>query len=942
VIEFRPSSGRSSNLGLLLRCVVVVSCVACTWLGASPPAEASFGFNFEFSANEVPALGSELESLGRPAVGAGSHPWSIVTNLAFNTTTNSVGEVIPDESPKDVEVTLPPGLVGNPAAVPRCSVRLFTTLSEHKTSSCPQSSQVGVVYIQTVTGGGTGHVGLYDLVPPPGVPAEFGFDIFGTIVVFSPTVRSSDDYRVTVDSRNTSQALHLYAVKVVLWGVPTDSSHDALRGDCLYGFAVTCPSEVAPKPFLTLPTNCEGGPLEAGVRADSWQNPGVFFPAKAANHDAEDHPVGLTGCDRLDFSPSLAVTPDTTIANSPLAPEVDLHLPQNESVQGLTEADLRRAVVTLPQGVAVSPSAADGLQACTEAQIGLRSSEPAQCPDASEVGAVTVETPLLEHPLDGAVYVAQQGSNPFGSLLALYMVIEESGVQVKLAGRVEANPSTGQLTTRFEETPQLPFPQLPFSDLRLKFFGGPRAALVTPQGCGTYTTTGMLTPWSSSVPTSVSSPFDIGSGCVNGFSPSFVAGTVNNQAGGFSPFTVSFSRTDQDQNFGQVSVHVPQGVLAMLSKVTPCGEPQAQEGACPASSHIGHVTASAGAGPDPLSVPQPGKPEAPVYLTGPYKGAPFGLSIVVPAQAGPFDLGLVKTRAAIYVDPHTARVTVVSDPLPRIVQGIPLNIRTIDAVIDREGFTFNPTNCEPLAVTGTVASTQGASANVSAHFQAANCSVLPFKPRFIISTQGQVSKKNGASLDVKVSSGPGQANIGKTVVSLPKQLPARLTTLQQACPGATFAANPATCPAGSNVGAAKAVTPVLNEPLSGPAYLVSHGGAAFPDLVVILQGQGIRLDLVGATSIKKGITTSSFTSVPDAPITSFELKLPEGSHSALTTNLPAAVKGSLCGSKLVMPTTLTGQNGAQVRQSTKIAVSGCPKARARKANRAKGLRSTKR
>jgi hypothetical protein len=625
----------------------------------------------------------------------------------------------------------------------------------------------------------------------------------------------------------------------------------------------------------------------------------------------------------------MSVAPQSVSAKSPTGLTVDLHMPQSENPGGLAEADLKDATAALPAGMVVNPSAADGLAACSPEQIAIDNLTEPSCPDASKIGSVEVVSPLLEAPLEGAVYQAQQQNNPFGSLLAFYIVAQAPGVTVKLPGQVVADPITGQLTASVKNAPQLPF-----TDFKLNFFGGPHAALMTP-GCGSYAASASLASWAGGVPVSLSmQPFAVTDDCGGGFAPSFVGGTVNNRAGGFSPFAVELSRGDRDQDFGQVSVRTPPGLLGMLSKVSLCGDQQAAAGSCPASSQIGHATVRAGAGSRPVQLPQPGRQEDPVYLTGPYRGAPFGLAAVAHAEAGPFDLGTVVVRSALYIDPHTAQVTIVSDPLPRILQGIPLDIRTITVVVDRNEFTFNPTNCEPLAVTGTLASTLGARADVSTRFQAADCAALPFKPKFSVSTQGGTSKKFGASLDVKVASGLGQANIGKAVVSLPKQLPARLTTLQQACPEATFAANPATCPIGSNVGTATAVTPVLSEPVSGPAYLVSHGGAAFPDLVAILQGQGIRLDLVGGTSIKKSITTSSFTSVPDVPLTSFELKLPAGPHSALTSNLSSAARGSLCGTKLVMPTTITGQNGAQVKQSTKIAVSGCPKARARRSVRA--------
>jgi hypothetical protein len=900
------------------------------------PADASFGFQ---------SAGIGIVNSDRsPDIQAGSHPFEMTTSFAFNTRTNILGQTVPEVDVRDVEVELPPGLIGDPSATPKCTPKQFRTPSAeisanpYSGSSCPGNTQVGVAQFALTLGlrAVPLYFGVYNLVPPAGVPAAFGFNPAGLEVTLLPKVRTGGDYGVTAHVDNVSQLQPFLSSSVTFWGVPGEHSHDKYRGECLAGTGESLceePSNVGGKPFLRLPTSCPDEPLTMPIRADSWTQPGNFIEEDPFNSDSEGHPAMLSGCGNLDFSPSLSVTPQSHAASSPTAVAVDLHMPQNENPAGLGEADLRNATVALPAGLAVNPSAVDGLAACSPEKIAIDNATEPSCPEDSKIGTVEVVSPLLEEPLEGAVYQAAQTNNPFGSLFAFYIVAQGQGVTVKLPGKVTADPLTGQLTTTVKNAPQLPF-----TDFKLNFFGGPHAALMTP-GCGTYAASASLASWAGGAPVSPAiQPFAITDGCGGGFAPSFVGGTVNNQAGGFSPLAVELSRTDQDQNFGQVSVHTPPGLLAMLSKVTLCGEPQAALGTCPASSQIGHVTVRAGAGPRPVQLPQPGRQEDPVYLTGPYKGAPFGLAIVGHAEAGPFNLGDLIVRSAIYIDPHTAQVTVVSDPLPRILQGVPLDIRTVTVTVDRAGpaaneFTFNPTNCEPLAVNGTIASTLGAGANVSTRFQAANCASLPFKPKFTVSTQGQASKKNGASLDVKVSSGPGQANIGKAVVSLPKQLPARLTTLQQACPEATFAANPATCPAGSNVGAAKAVTPVLSAPLAGPAYLVSHGGAAFPDLVVILQGQGIRLDLVGGTSIKKGITTSSFTSVPDAPLTRFELKLPTGPHSALTTNLPAAARGNLCGSKLVMPTTITGQNGAQVKQSTKIAIGGCPKARARKAGR---------
>ncbi len=925
------------------------------------PALASFRFAyFDYSATE------QNES---PATQAGSHPWALTTAFSLGAKSNSRKEPVPDGDVKDADVDPPLGLVGNPSATSTCSIQQFTTVPDkeegalperssffYSGGSCPNSSQVGVADIK-LSANPLAHsfMGVYNLAPPPGVPAEFGFNYLGEPVLLQASLRSDGSYGLAVNASDISQTLDVFGVTVTLWGVPGDPRHDSLRGDCLgevgqpVGGPGGCPAGMAPRPFLTLPTSCPAEPPAMSMSADPWQEPGVFIGASAVNHDSHGNSAGVTGCGRLDFSPSLTIRPQSTAANSPTGLEADLSVPQNESLNGLAESHLRDATVTLPPGLVVNPSAAFGRESCTPAKIDLNSQTVARCPDASKIGTVVASTPLLADKLEGSVYLAQQESNPFGSLLAIYVVVESKtdGVHVKLAGQVHADPATGQLTTTFDGNrapvfagkPELEGePQLPFSDLKLKFFGGPQAALMTPD-CGTYAASALLTPWSGTPAVTPAVPgFTLNTNCVSGFAPSFLTGTENNEAGGFSPLVTSISRTDQDQKLGQVSVKIPPGVLGMLSRVSLCGEPQAEEGSCPAASQIGHVTASAGAGPNPVFLPQAGRQEDPVYLTGSYKGGAFGLAIVVHPEAGPFNLGPkpIVVRAGLYVDPHTAQVTVVTDPLPTIVKGIPLDVRSATVTIDRAGatglnqFIFNPTDCEPLSATGTIGSTQGASAGVSSRFQAADCASLPFKPKFTVSTWGGTSKKLGASLDVKVTSGAGQANIGKVHVTLPKQLPARLTTLQKACTEAAFAQNPATCPAASDVGFATAVSPVLSQPLTGPAYLVSHGGAAFPDLVVVLEGQGadqgVRLDLVGNTNIRKSITTSTFNTVPDAPISSFELKLPQGPYSALGANLPASAHGGLCGSKLTMPTTLTGQNGAQLKQSTRIAVSGCPKA----------------
>jgi hypothetical protein len=842
---------------------------------------------------------------------AGSHPYQLTTALTLNNhyVAGSFQTPLADEPPKDVVMNYPAGLDINPTATPtRC------TEDEFEHAQCPDSSAVG--YVVTVLGGtGNRYTPLYNMVAPVDAPAQFAFDPSGELGIVEhavPSVRTGDDYGISATVSGITDGFAFYASKVILWGNPSDPSHDALRGKCLnveFGpSGALCPVERLNRPAISLPTSC-AGPLVGSVSVDSWLHPGVF-KSKSATLPA------IAGCEKLDFSPSVTLQPESKATDAPTGVNVDLKVSQEESVTGLGEANLKDASFTLPPGLTVNPSSVDGLGACSEAQIGLKDDEEQSCPEASKIGLVEVRTPLLEEPLRGAVYLAQQGnllgngSNPFSSLLAVYISVNVHGVIVKLAGEIATNPVTGQLTATFDNNPQLPF-----SDFKLDFFGGDRGPLVTPSACGTYTTTTHLSAWSGAVATP-SDSFQITSGCARGFSPSFVSGTTNTQAGAYSPLSVTLSRTDQDQYLQGISVKTPPGLLGMLSSVALCPEPQASQGTCSAASLIGHATVGVGPGNDPFYTSG-----GQVFLTGPYKGAPFGLSITVPAVAGPFNLGTVVVRATISVDPHTAALTVTSDPFPTILQGVVLQVKTVNVTIDREKFMFNPTDCGKLQITGTMSSEQGASATDVSQFEVANCAALAFKPKFAVSTSGKTTRADGASLTVKLTypSGVSSANIHSVKVDLPKQLPSQLKTLQKACPVATFNANPAACPKESIVGHATALTPVLPVQLTGPAYFVSHAGEEFPQLIVVLQGYGVTVDLVGDTFIngKTNVTSSTFKEIPDVPVTSFELALPQGKYAAL------AATANLCKTKLAMPTEFIAQNGAKINESTPISVTGC-------------------
>jgi hypothetical protein len=872
---------------------------------------------------------------GAPLVQAGGDPADFTTTLRFRTTTGKLYGFYPMTSSvehfKNVITHLPAGLIGNPTATPvRCmAAQLAETLGPGHESipRCPIDSQIGVVHVEMA--GAANLVGLYNVVPPAGAASELGFTVLGTIIPLDAYVRPGDS-GIDVVSRNTSTSIPITEVGVTVWGDPAAQSHDRLRGECLGrgegADGRVCPSTAPESAFLRMPTSCSGTGIPFGAGSNSYENPSREVTASFTG------PV-LTGCERVPFNPNIQVVPTSTAANSPTGVAVTLSVPQSSNPAAVAEADMKKAVVTLPEGMAINPSSAGGLQACTDAQLKIGQAGAAECPDGSKIGTLVLHTPLLANPIDGFIWLRPQNSSDPASgemfRIALELRDDLHGIDIKLPGQVAANPVTGRLTTTFDENPQLPF-----EDITLHFKSGARAPLVTPALCSTQTTGADLYPWSApNTPVHRNMSFALTSGpngtpCVSTqpFAPGFNAGVTSVQAGAFTPFLTTFTRSDADQSMQRVSVKMAPGLLGTLKGLPLCEEAQANTGTCSSASEIGTVTAGAGAGPTPFYVTG-----GHVYMTGPYEGAPFGLSVAVPAKAGPFDLGTVVVRAKVEIDPLTAQILVTTDPLPQIVSGVPVNLRLVNVTINRPGFTFNPTSCEPMSVSGSMTGGQGATAALSNHFQVTNCAVLGFKPKFTASTSGKTSRQNGASLDVKLTYPKDafgkDANIRSVKVNLPKQMPSRLTTLQKACPDHVFNANPATCPKGSKVGGATATTPVLPGVLSGPVYFVSHGGAAFPELVVVLQGDGVTVDLHGETFISKaGITSSTFRTVPDVPVSAFELKLPTGANSALGANANLCkVKGGL-----KMPTAFTAQNGLQIHQTTKISVTGCPKPKAKK------------
>ena len=966
--------------GLLAAGVVCVGVVFVGVAGAAPSAS-PFAF--------VPGSVHVTSATGQAAAHAD-------LTVAFDFAHNGAGQTYNDV--RTVTVNLPPGYMGNNTAVPTCSIQQLIgrrAAGSAGDPECPVASQVGTLRLEC-EGCASGGAHLEKVLTPVynmetssfGVAGELGFNLAGNVVETQPVSLRPGDSGLTVTTPNIEKIAEAHNITYTTWGLPASTVHDAERGlECYSGFTQEClggnePANYPVHPFLANPTSCEAH--VASVEAYSWEQP--LTPAR---EETEVTPSGE--CERVPFDPAIEVEPTTRAAESSSGLDVSLVVPQTwEDPYGLATANLKDSTVILPVGYTANPSLASGLGVCTVGQFESEtSSSPAGagCPSESKIGEVSVETPVLaEKYLTGNIYMAQPYQNPFASLLALYIVVKDPvrGIIVKLAGQIHADATTGQLTTTFDENPQVPF-----SKFTLKLRQGANSPLVSPPACGEYAAEADLTPWSAPLSPQhlISPPFAVetgvrGGACPSGgtpaLAPTAVAGTENNAAGAYSPFYLRISREDGEQELTGFSTIMPAGLTGNLSGIPFCpdsaieaarartgpngGQEELDAPSCPAASKVGHTLVEAGVGT--VLAQNPGS----LYLAGPFHGAPLSLVSITSAVVGPFDLGNVVIRFALQINPVTAQVEVSptgSEPIPHIIKGIVTHVRNIRAYLDRPGFIINPTSCERMSIKNVITGAGADPSNpadqmpvsVQSPFQAADCQNLQFKPKFSVTTSGKTSKAQGASLTAKltypVAAQGTQANIKEVKVDLPKQLPSRLTTLQKACTAAQFNTNPAGCPAASNIGHAKAITPILPVPLEGPVYFVSHGGEAFPSLEIVLQGYGITIDLVASTFISKaGITSSTFHTVPDQPVTSFEITLPEGKYSALAAN------GNLCSvtntvtvkkkvtvrikghkqtvtrkvkqtqpASLAMPTAFVAQNGAEIHESTPVTVSGCAKTR---------------
>jgi len=885
----------------------LVACLAACLIGASPASAVD-----EFNKYDIESVSASLSDKQ-----AGAHA---DMTLGFRLTATEEVPPRPYAFTRDIIFDLPPGVIGNPQRFQRCTLGELGPKPEE--SECPQDAQVGVTEV-TLSGdvNGTLIEPIYNMVSPGGeVVARLGFfaGLYPTIV----NVRVNPiDYSLEAAVEGASSAAGVIAANTTLWGVPAAESHDEFRLTPQEAIETKLPpggrkSGQPEIPFLSNPTDCTLK-REVSVTAISYQQPDV-----EVSRSAPFPPIG--GCEKLVFKPSFTATPTNPEAFAPTGLDAVLTIPQDETPKGLATSTLKGAVVSLPQGMSINPAAGDGLEACSPEQVGFETTNQSHCPDGAKIGSAEIEVPALEATLNGSVY--QRTPEP-GHLFRFWLVTDEQGVHLKLPAEITTNPLTGQVTTVFNGIPSLGGnPQVPVEQIRLHVFGGPRAPLATP-GCGTYQSRYEFTPWSGRPPATGDAPMQITTGCnKGGFSPQLQAGTQSSLGGSFSPFTMTLTRQDGEANPLSLSMHLPQGLLAKLAGVPLCPEPGASQGNCPAGSQVGQITAAAGVGGAPLWIPQPGKAPTAIYLSGPYKGAPYSLVVRVPAQAGPFDLGTVVTRAAISVDPNNSTATISTDPLPQILEGVPIAYRAVTAIVNRPDFILNPTDCDQKQIEAAVIAVGGAVANPAASFQATNCARLAYAPKLKLTLKGATRRSGHPALSAVLTQKPGQANNAKVSVQLPTSQFIDQDHINNPCTRVQF--NAGACPPLSILGTAKATTPLLDQPLEGPVIFRSNGGEReLPDIVADLKGGGLRViqvgfvDSVPVKGTELARLRTRFLSVPDAPVSKITISLFGGKKRGLLEN-----SRNLCKTNRKAKVSFTGQNGATQNYSPVIAT-GCGKSK---------------
>jgi hypothetical protein len=809
--------------------------------------------------------------------------------------------------PRDIEIKLPPGMVGNTQGIARCTVDQLG--NGPLDSACPLDSQVGMTQVRVLQP----HAGVYsepvyNMVPPKGgdIVARLGFIAVGWPAFINVEVDPTD-YSVISTVEGVPSVAGLMEATTTLWGVPASPAHDIERitpyeaangGSPPGGREVNAPEA----PFLSNPTDCS---LQRQVRvtARSYQLPDQ--PSTKITPFPQ-----ISGCGKLQFAPTFTATLTNPEASAPSGIDTELVIPQDETPGGLATSTMKSARVSLPEGVTINAAAGDGLEGCSVDQVGYGKSQPSHCPDAAKIGAIEVDVPTLEDTLHGSVY--QRTPEP-GHLFRFWVVSDEQGVHLKLPAEIEANPLTGQVTTVFNGIDTLGgLPQVPFSSLRLRVYGGPRAPLATPSTCGIFQTHYSFAPWSGRAPVTGDTPLKVTQGCnKGGFSPKLAAGGLVPFGGKFTPFVFTLTRSDGEANPRTIALHLPQGLLAKIKGVPLCSDAAAATGTCSAESRIGSIAAATGVGGAPLWIPQPGKAPTAAYLGGPYKGAPYSVVSVVPAQAGPFDLGLVVNRAGIFVDPETTLATIRTDPLPQMLEGVPVTYRTLHVEVDRPEFTLNPTSCAKKEISGTITATNGQVAEPSVGFQATSCAKLAYTPQLKISFKGATKRTGNPAVTAVLTQKPNQANTKAATVILPGSQFIDNSHINNPCTRVEFAAE--ACSTRSILGTVTAVTPLLGEPLKGNVYFRSNGGdRELPDLVADLRGP-LHVTLVGFIDSTNGRVRTRFLNVPDAPVTKFTMKLFGGKRGLIENSK------DLCRTGRRVEIHLRAQNGRSQDSNPRIA-----------------------
>lgn len=857
------------------------------------------------------------------------------------------GEQVAADFARTLRIDLPAGLIGDPNAVEaKCSPSVLGPNPQSAILRCPGRSQVGTAIVNfTGTSSGTFQGAIYLVESGLTQPARLVVAFQNVVPLVGVTVeaRTESDFGIATVTPEVSTSGRVLDLELFLWGVPNANQRGHVPigglGALVFGDPLAGSDEYSPvippappeeqRAFMTNPTVCDEPKLTT-LTLTFYQRP--FGPHVATSEDPTP-----TNCHLVPFEPSFDLQPTSRRADDATGLEVDLGLSQTTNPSVLGTSHLRRAEVTLPEGTSFNPSAGDGLAGCTDEQFGLKTRAPARCPDASKIGTVNFEVPLLEGPLQGSVYLGQPLSTDpqSGQMFRLFQVAEGFGLNVKIAGYAKADPVTGRITAVFGDAdaddqvdPGEGLPQVPFSNVHMVFTGGSRGVLATPSDCGAKTTTATLTPWAADLgdlrgrDVTIESTFVVsqdgnGAACPATwpFTPSLVAGMLSSRGGEHSTFSFTLSRQDREQRLSGLTADLPAGLLAKVKDVPLCTNEQANANACPESSRVGTVTAGAGAGA-PLFLP--GK----AYLTEAYKGAAYGLSVAVPAVAGPFDLGVVVVRQAVHVDPVSAQVKVVSDPLPTIWHGIPLRLRTVGVDVDRPTFTLNATSCQPKQVKAAVTSTSGARADLASHYQATGCRDLRFRPRMALRLRGRKqTRPNGhPGLQAVVTQPAGQANIGAVKVVLPLSLALDPDNAQALCEFEDGLR--VQCPPGSIIGRAKAESPLLNRPLEGPVYFVknvridSKTGRkirTLPSLLIPLRGE-IAVDLRGTSSVRRGKLVNTFAAVPDASVSRFELSLEGGKRGIIVVT----GKRSVCRGVQVADVEMAGHNGRRRDASVRV------------------------